>query len=277
VTEAVRIEGENLFPGGNYECSIRTAVPEFIDYTLREYFGLGKSYNPEPTTVPTADRASCNKRLRLGSNQHFATKFNGNSDKYDVIYGYLYKIDNVHTMNGSIRIGENDLPFTRYFRNDRPLREVLARNITIKRGDPIVVAMGENGTGTVDLDFLEFVPTWSASNRPSGISLSWRYWEFYSWIYYDDMNVHFFIVRFPVSFFLLILFSYLLFGRTPGNILQDVYVVGQNGSLHFGHYLLRTLALCFLPFWGVFYAREDRLLTDVVSGSKVIVRRVKRE
>lgn len=278
LTEAIRIESEDLAPGEKYPCNITTAVPEFFEYAFNEYLGTGLEYGDSLSETPRAGRASCNRYLKLGSNQHIATTFTGTNNTYDIIYAYTYQLDHLKNfLDGGIGIGSHRLPLIDYYRGGFAGREVLAKGLALKNGDPIVIDTGDNGTGYVLIDFLEFIPTGAKSNRPKGITPNWRYWEFYSWIYYDDMNFHFFAIRFPASFFLLILFSYLIFGRTPGNIIQGVYLVGQNGSLHFGHYLLRTITLCLLPLWGVFYIREDRLLTDVVSGSKVVVRRIKRE
>jgi len=279
--DAIRIEGESLVGRSPFPCSpLREVISDLIDDLsgVRGYESV--SGNPE---VASLRFFSCHRALILKGNKRYETLFRGAEGKYDIILGVRFRfitlqpIENkafVRHFDGDLRIGDFKYRFYRNMHNNELERFVVGRGVALSTGTPISVESRDDSNNEIQIDFIEFIPEKSLAARPFGVERSSRLWEFYNVIDYDDRNFHFFAYRIPLSYFLTIFVSYLVFGRTLGNILTGCYVVGSKGtSVHVGQYFLRTIALLFLPLWGVFYLRENRILSDIVSGSKVVVRR----
>jgi hypothetical protein len=273
--DAIRIEVEKLGASSHVNYSAYTATVDFLQYLGGELAG-GQQDDATTADPLVTDRRiySCRRALRLDSNVRFETKFSGRSGNYDVITVVLFSLEKDREFDGELAIGSFRHTFVRHMRNFDTERFVVTRNLSLTTGDPIVLEAGNNPSGWMEIDFIEFIPVESAADRPIGNGLTWRFFEFYKMLDYDEMNIHFFIYRFPVGYFLTVLFSYLLFGRTPGNMIMGCYVVNSNGqSIHFGQCLIRSLVLLFHPLWAPFYLRQDRMLSDIISGSRVVVPR----
>jgi class 3 adenylate cyclase len=276
VSDAIRIEAEGLGASSPLPCTTYAAVNDFIRHIVGE-LGGGRYTHFETSNPLVTQRSffSCGQGLRLGEPGKFETQFRGPAGHYDVIVTVLYNLrTDVREFNGDLRIGMFRHDFIRRMHPGEPERFVAGRNLALNPGDPVILEARENSGGWMEVDFIEFLPVASVAKRPWGNPLSWRFYEFYEMLDYDEMNVHFFFYRFPIGYFLTIFFSYLLFGRTLGNIIMGCYVVNNKGKgIHVGQCLLRAVALLFHPFWILFYMKQDRMFTDIISGTKVVIPR----
>ena len=272
LSDAIRIEGENLAVREPLRCApLRDMVVDLIGDLEG---AVGYDSMSENSNVASVRFFSCHRGLILKGTQQYQTRFNGESGRYDVIVGYRFRVGRERVFNGKLIIRDFEFPFYRHLQDDETQRQVVTRGLSMSKGDLIMLESYEPSNDELDLDFIEFLPETSLAVRPFGIPLSSRFWEFYEMLDFDDRNVHFFLYRLPLSFFLTVLLSYLVFGRTPGNLITGCFVLNLKGtSVHVGQYLVRAIALLFVPIWGPFYLRQDRLFSDVISGTKVVVKR----
>lgn len=281
IRDAIRFEAETLGESSHVPCTFFTSTVDVIYYVGGDLAGgNSKEFETPDPAVTKRLFYSCGRALRLKSNSKFETEFKGPAGNYDVIITVLFHVvgeigkPKYREFDADVRIGESQAQFVRHMHPLESERFVVFHNLALKPGDPVILESRDESTGWIEVDFIEFIPVASLAKRPWGNPLSWRFWEFYEMIDYDDMNVHFFLYRFPVGYFLTVFFSYLLFGRTPGNMITGCYVVKNKGNgMHVGHCLLRALVLLFHPFWVLFYLKQDRMLSDIISGTKVVIPR----
>lgn len=275
INDAIRIEGESLVEQ-HKSCNFFSAVADFVGYTGGELSG-GNTQTHVTSDPFVSERfyASCGRMLRLENNSKFERVFKGPAGNYDVIVAVLFCLGKgVRDFDGGLQVGTARHEFVRHVHNLESERFVVFRNLPLKPGDPILLDARDNGSGWIEVDFVEFIPVGSEARRPWGIPLTWRFFEFYEMLDYDEMNVHFFLYRFPIGYFLTLFLSYLIFGRTPGNMIMGCYVVNSRGNrIHVGQCLTRSVVLFFFPLWVFFYLRQDKMLSDIISGTKVVVPR----
>lgn len=275
INEAIRIEGESMVEQ-HARCNFFTAIADFVGYVGGELSGGNvENYKTSDPYVSSRFYCSCGRALRLENNTRFETAFRGPAGNYDVIAVVTFNLGTkVRIFNGGLQVGSSRHEFVRHIHDGESERFVVFRNLPLRPGDPVILDARDNSSGWAEVDFVEFLPVESSAKRPWGTPLSWRYFEFYQMLDYDEMNVHFFLYRFPVGYFLTVFFAYLIFGRTPGNMIMGCYVVNSRGQrMHFGQCLVRAVVQLFSPCWIIFYLRQDKMLSDIVSGSKVVVPR----
>ena len=167
--------------------------------------------------------------FRVADNFESYTSFPYRSGVYDVVLGSFNKGRNLGDPLMHVMIGEEEfLPILSPI-SAGAKRRLIAKNVFIEKGVTLRVDSAEGG-GYVLFDFLDFIPAASNAPRPRTVEASFpKFDEFFYLINYDDYNLHFFLGRIVMYWFLINLVSFIFFPFSPGCLISNQRVVDSKG------------------------------------------------
>lgn len=219
--------------------------------------------------------ASGGSFLALKPNTTLKGSFDGPSGEYTISTSFKIGESNWKDPGVSIEIGEETYPLLRTFKNSDQFRvSILTNAVTIAHDAQISVKADEQALPT-GIDYIEFIPSNVPAFRPKGVERSYRYLNFYRAIGYDDSHPYIFLLRIPAFIILALLCSLLLASTTIGGAVMGLHIVSAKtlGRIGVVSAFLRCLSWLFLPLWFWTSVGNDRQWSDVISNSRVIVRR----
>lgn len=186
--------------------------------------------------------ASGEHYLHLAANEQVSFPFTGPTGIYDITFASRSMLDSRSA--GGLTIGDSYYqlailhPHQGIFRRS-PLD---LRRRALTKGDRITLHGPSWDNTSFNLDYIDFIPPSSLAHRPVGVERSFRFQDLYDLVWYDDMNVHFFLARIPLFFLLLNLVFLSLTTWTPGSLAMNIRISNNQG---------KRLGL-FFSFWRTF-------------------------
>lgn len=254
--------------------SIGSQAPTLFNSITKTYTLQAEDFD---TANSSADSswASGGSFLALKPGSALTKVFDGLSGEYTVTTSFKIRESNWDDPGVSIEIGDTSYPLLRTFKDSDLFRvSILADRVTIDQNTQISLKASEAALHT-DLDYIEFIPTSVNAFRPNGVERSYRYHNFYRAIWYDDLHPYIFVLRIPIFVLGALLSSLLVASTTIGGAVMGLRIVNikTHGRIGLVSALLRCLSWVFLPLWFWTSVGKDRQWSDIISNSRVIIRR----